>query len=267
MAAPAHIPLERFVGASRFTRPVDRKKLAFVYAAIQDHARVSGRSVSELRALELGCADGPVTLPLATLGCTVTAVDLDEPALEELRRSLVQRQLTNVTVKHGDAQAYDDGRRYDVVVAADVISNVPSPPLLLDVMAARAETGAVLVLTTPNPYGPYALQRKYVNPISRLKRARSIRRLAGKPPAPPRQHPRDQFYDRRQLLTAARLEELFRERGLSIAKRANSDGVLAALGPLYARSSALGRADTALAERLPSWLASGWYYRLHKDSP
>lgn len=264
MAATGHIPLERFVAASRFTRPVDQKKLAFVYDAIQSHAEAAGRPVHDLRVLELGCADGPITLPLATLGCAVTAVDLDEPAIAALRRSLAERQLTNVTATYDDAQAFDDGREYDVVVAADVISNVPSPPLLLDVMAARAASGAVLVLTTPNPYGPYSLQRRYLNPVSRLKRSRLLRKAAGKPPAPPREHPRDQFYDRRQFLTSTRIEQLLGERGLSIVRRSNSDGVLSALGPVYAHSRVLGRVDTTLANKLPGWLASGWYYRLQK---
>lgn len=266
MAGTGHIPLERFAAASRFTRPVDVKKLEFVYDVIQDHARTSGRAVQDLHVLELGCADGPITLPLAMLGGPVTAVDLDDEAVGALRQAAAERQLTNVTATYDDAQTFDDGRQYDVVVAADVISNVPSPPRLLDVMAARAAAGAALVLTTPNPYGPYSLQRRYVNPVSRLKRTRLIRRAAGRPPAPPRDHPRDQFYDRRQFLSAVRLEELLRERGLSIVRRVNSDGLLAALGPLYARSHTLGRVDTALAGRLPRWLASGWYYRLQKDA-
>lgn len=66
-----------FLAASGYRRVVDVKKLSFIFVAVQDYCTARGRQPSDVRILEAGCGAGGITLPLATLGATITGFDID----------------------------------------------------------------------------------------------------------------------------------------------------------------------------------------------
>jgi SAM-dependent methyltransferase len=53
---------------------------------------------------------------------------------------------------HADAETYRAGRRFDVVMAGDVIEHLSNPGLFLDCSRANLRPGGRLVLATPNTY-------------------------------------------------------------------------------------------------------------------
>jgi SAM-dependent methyltransferase len=68
-------------------------------------------------ALEVGCGTGQATVPLAALGCAVTAVELGDGMAALARRRLAN--VSNVEVETSSFEAWDDrGRRFDGLVAA-----------------------------------------------------------------------------------------------------------------------------------------------------
>ncbi len=251
--------LARFVESSPYTRPADRKKLRFIYANLEDYARTTGRPLTELTVLEPGCADGGVTLALASLGGPVRSFDVDREAVEALEQRLSALGIVNVTVTEDDALTFDDGRVYDVVVASAVISNVPDPERFFHTMSRRLAPGGLLLLTTPNAYGPYVLSQCVVNPVAWLKRSNRLRALLGKRPYERGEGGRAQYYSRAQFLRRQQLESILADLNLRIVEMGHSDAVLAALGRVYARSQRLGELDVRLADRVPYWLASGWF--------
>ena len=249
--------LERFLESSPYTRPADRKKLRFIYANLEEYARTVGRSLHELTVLEPGCADGGITLALASLSGPIRSFDVDREAVEALEQRLVARGIVNVTVTEDDALSFDDGRVYDAIVAAEVISNVPDPERFLHTMARRLAPGGLLLLTTPNAYGPYVLSQRVINPVAWLKRSNRLRALLGKHPYERGEGGRAQYYSRAQFLRRQQLEGILADLDLRIVDTGHSDAVLAALGGFYARSRHLGELDIRLADRVPHWLASG----------
>ncbi|MED5500422.1 MAG: methyltransferase, partial [Pseudomonadota bacterium] len=57
------------------------------------------RGNAPLRALDVGCGDGILAAWLARQGCEVTAVDINEFAVEATRRTLAANQLTGTVVQ------------------------------------------------------------------------------------------------------------------------------------------------------------------------
>jgi hypothetical protein len=47
---------------------------------------------------------------------------------------------------------------------------------------------------------------------------------------------------------------------MNIIDMGKSDFILASLGPAYYKYNLLGVIDTRIAEIIPCWLASGWYF-------
>ena len=82
-----------------------------------------------LRALDIGCGGGLLAEPLARLGAAVTGIDpLDgnaETAAWPRRRGRAWRSTTGASTVEAVAAA---GRRFDLVVASEVVEHVPDVP-------------------------------------------------------------------------------------------------------------------------------------------
>lgn len=207
-----------------YTRPVDIKKLDFIHEALQ---QAGVRS-----ALELGCGRGPIATSLAASSYDVLGVELYEVEAEAARAR-------GVEVVVADACSYDAGRKFDAVIASEVFSNVDDPAALARNARRHLESGGVLIVTSLNGYGPYELRGKHLSLRYRLRRLKTLRRLTG----------RDAYVSggltRAQFFTLGRLCSTIEGAGFRCVRRQNSDFLT-------------GR-DVRFADRLPHWLASGWY--------
>jgi SAM-dependent methyltransferase len=236
-----------------YTRPVDYKKLDFILEALRRYAADVGRDVASLSVLELGAGRGGVVLPILRLGCRVRAVDMDEASLAELLERAGGNP--NLEASVDDALTFAEGT-YDVVIASEVIGHVREPEKLVETAAARLQPGGLFVLTAPNSHGPWELKNR-VSPIARLRRSNWLRKRLGKQP-----FVRGSGLDQIHSFSRTDLLALLRTHGFELIESRNSDSVLTALGGLYDRSRLLGRLDVRLADRVPYWLASGWYLDL-----
>src|SRR5690349_16577631 len=97
---------DRFVEASPYTRPVDRKKLCFIYDQLTVHALREGHRLEEESVLDLGSAAGALTIPLASVVGKVDAVDLDPEGLSKLNERVKEDGLANVAVFKADATTF-----------------------------------------------------------------------------------------------------------------------------------------------------------------
>jgi 2-polyprenyl-3-methyl-5-hydroxy-6-metoxy-1,4-benzoquinol methylase len=58
--------LSTFLSSTSYTRPVDFKKLCFIYSAIEEHTAIHDIMFEDLRVLEVGCGMGGIAIPLAS---------------------------------------------------------------------------------------------------------------------------------------------------------------------------------------------------------
>jgi SAM-dependent methyltransferase len=247
------IKLKTFIAASSYTAPCDIKKLTFIFSAIGALASSASRDVGSLSILEMACGSGGITLPLATLGCEIRAIDIDAEAVEFLNGQAVKRGFENLTATRDNALTFDDGRSYDVVVASEVFEHVAEPEKLAENILNRLKSESILIVTVPNGYGPWEMSRR-LNPVNRLRKWNLLRRLLGKEPYVEETGINHcQFYTRRGLIS------LFSKHSLRLVKTAMSDSLLAVF-PASRDNAFWGKLDTRLADILPYWLASGWYF-------
>lgn len=244
--------LHRFLADSNYSAPVDIKKLKFIYSALEAAAVSRGKGIGDLRILEVACGDGGITFPVASLGCAIRTFDIDRNAVESVRDRIAREAVDNIEVSVDDGKSFDDGKIYDVVIASEVFEHVTDPSRLAANIIRRMLKGSYLVVTTPNGYGPWEMK----NRLSRdyLSRWNALRRFLGKPPFVKKDGPYHcQFYTRKALL---RLMTSF---SLELRDFGKSDSLIVAL-PYARKSRFLGRMDVKLADILPHWCASGWYF-------
>src|SRR5512134_2992591 len=100
------VTFQDFAAASPYTDPVDRKKLLFVYRAVEDLAAERRVPASELSILEVACGVGGITLPLAKLGARVRALDIDRDDVARLTARARELRLDNLTAAVEDAYTF-----------------------------------------------------------------------------------------------------------------------------------------------------------------
>jgi 2-polyprenyl-3-methyl-5-hydroxy-6-metoxy-1,4-benzoquinol methylase len=244
--------LRSYLEASPYFEPVDLKKLRFIYSAIGRHAGRTGRQKKELNVLEVACGEGGITLAVASLGCSVKAFDIDEQDVSALRAEIESRGHGNVTVTAADALEFDDGEKYDVVIASEIIEHVLDPARLAAALKNSTSPGGIIILTTPNGFGPWELKNA-LSPYRWARRWNWLRRRLGK-----EGYVRGTAKDHCQRFSKRNLIDMFSELSMNMIDFAKTDGIISIVRPLR-RSSFWGGVDTRMADVLPYWLSSGFF--------
>jgi 2-polyprenyl-3-methyl-5-hydroxy-6-metoxy-1,4-benzoquinol methylase len=254
------VSFQDFAAASPYTDPVDKKKLLFVYRAVEDLAAERRISASDLSILEIGCGVGGITLPLARLGASVRGLDIDRADVDRLVSRARELGLDrNLTAGIEDAFTFRHDARYDVIVASEVMEHVLDPDALLDNIVRHLAPGGLVIVTTPNGYGPWELSN-YVRPHHVMRRWNWLRRMMGKTDYVAGTGP-----DHCQHYTRGSLVALFKRHGLDVHRFMNSDFVLT-ISKHMRHDPTFGKFDADFANLVPHWMASGWYVALRKHS-
>ncbi len=106
------------------------------------------RPLSGLRILDIGCGGGLLAEPLARLGGRVTAID---PAAENIVRARRRAAAQELAIDYRRATAEEiaaEGRRYDLVLAMEVVEHVPDPARFAGLAAELVAPGGLLVMST-----------------------------------------------------------------------------------------------------------------------
>jgi len=125
------------------------KRVNFVAAALNRDGIAS--------VLDIGCGTGAeLTIPVVGLcrQAEFVAVDDDEKSIAAGRESTLPSNLTLSLTGELDLS-----RRFDAVIASEVLEHVDSPEAFLGFINERLVTGGCLVLTTPNGYGPFEMSQ------------------------------------------------------------------------------------------------------------
>lgn len=99
--------------------------------------------------LDVGCSDGVLTLTASSRGVQSHGINLYKPSIELAKQRAERLALKNATFEAVDLLDMTE-KKYDAVVAMEIIEHVPSPAKFLDRLnTLRSENGWVY-LTTPN---------------------------------------------------------------------------------------------------------------------
>lgn len=248
---------ERFREATDYqTIPGGRKKLDYIFALV----RRLQQQRPGLRVLDVGCGNGPLTFPIAALGCAVTGVDVNAASIEHNR---AVSRFPNARFETVPGANFDLGETFDLIICSEVLEHLETPQPLADSIARHLAPGGVLMVTVPNGYGP----REVLGRIEIfLRRSAGLGRVID----PVRRafgmldhatkcavHTSNPEQDHVQKFTIRQMRGIFARAGLSVVETVNSVFIF---GVVFGRSPAVDRFDSRLADFLPRALASGWYF-------
>ncbi|MEK0082003.1 bifunctional 2-polyprenyl-6-hydroxyphenol methylase/3-demethylubiquinol 3-O-methyltransferase UbiG [Benzoatithermus flavus] len=108
----------------------------------------TARPLHGLSVLDVGCGGGLLAEPLARLGAAVTGID---PLPESIATARWHAAETGVELAYEATtleEVVRDGRRFDLVVASEVIEHVPDPEGFVAVLAEAIRPGGLAILST-----------------------------------------------------------------------------------------------------------------------
>ena len=243
------LPLENVYGHT--------KKLRYILERVAGFRQHRG---GPIRLLDFGCGNGEaVSRYLVGEGVDYTGVDFHAPSLSHAREILAGPGVCF-------AEALPADGVFDLIVCADLIEHLPEPVAVLRELRSRLAEGGILVAAVPNGFGPFeleswighrtgftALVNFVVGNFNRL-----WFRWAGWPDE--RQLPYNVESGHVQFFTRSRLRDTLSAAGWAIEDFCNGCFIG---GPVSARllnGRWLLRANGAIAERLPAWAVSTWYF-------
>jgi ubiquinone biosynthesis O-methyltransferase len=125
---------------------VINKRINFIVDQLMKRDAKNGRTSS---VLDLGCGIGINTVAVASLGCKVTAVDID---VESINYCEKHNRQPNVKYVVGNAETIDLGEKFDVILTSEVIEHVSHPELLLKNVAKHLRPDGIGIISIPNGY-------------------------------------------------------------------------------------------------------------------
>jgi SAM-dependent methyltransferase len=229
------------------------KRLEFIGETIH---RLKPRQV-----LDIGCGAGTqLTFPLATAfpEVEILGTDEDESSLDWARRHAPAPNLRFLAPGE-----LPPDRRFDLVIASEVLEHVIDPPGFLDQLRARLAPAARLIITVPNGYGVFEAMA-LVEALLHLSGLQGVlRRL--KPARRPRENavpttlaisPHVNFFSFREI------GRLFAAAGLAVERYRPRTVLCGYLVDDLLRGRKLLALNARLAERLPPCGVSDWMFEL-----
>ena len=140
-------------GAFRPLHRLNPARIEYVRNRLASHL---GRDVKTrapftgLSLLDVGCGGGLICEPMARLGFAVTGIDADATALAVAREHAAAQRLG---IDYRDDDAADlakNGRRFDAVLALEVVEHAADPALFVATAAGLVKPGGALILSTIN---------------------------------------------------------------------------------------------------------------------
>ena len=122
-------------------------------AAEHGRDRTSLRPFEGLSVLDIGCGGGLMAEPMTRLGARVTGID---PSPETVSVARAHARTSGLAIDYRAATAQEllaEGRRFDAVLALEVIEHVPDPAAFCRTVAGLLVPGGVAVLSTLNRTG------------------------------------------------------------------------------------------------------------------
>lgn len=269
---PCRGPLVTLVGRKPFVEPrVDlplpaedifgnTKKLKFILAEVAAHRGRIGRDVT---VLDFGCGNAAsLGRYLIGDGIRYVGVDFHPP-------SLAYAQEHFATPNAQFRSAVPPGITFDVIVYADVIEHLDDPLVALTAHVRQLAPDGIVIGSVPNGYGPCETE-KFIDRRLRLYRTfRWVKRLAlrlgGRPPAKPPPVPYNIESGHVVFFTRRSLRRMIDAAGMRIVRFGHGGFVGANLtGATIFRSFRFIAWNVRVADRLPSWAVSTWYFVLAK---
>ncbi|NPV51541.1 MAG: class I SAM-dependent methyltransferase [Candidatus Methanofastidiosum sp.] len=231
--------MRTYVNYTGYTQIVALKKLDFIINSIREFFEDYERS--EIKGLDVGCGKGDVTIPLSYLGYKMVGIDISPDNIKVANSKRVKDYNPQFFVV--DAEKMTLKEKFDFVICSEVLEHLKDPQRALSSIHSVLKKNGLLIVTVPNGLGPYSLifdhfRNKVISKIFSIKASDHI-----------------------QTFTLSDISHLLELCGFKILEIQHSDFISFLL---FGRFDPLQKFDCKLADKLPSILVSGWYFKCRK---
>lgn len=261
------------------------KRVEFFIEHIETYRKKKGLEAHEVRILDVGCGTGlNVTVPLAHAGYSIMGLDLDSASVE--RGRLLAEGCGNIEFYCGSIEDQTVFERRDVVICSEVLEHLQEPAIFIGQLKSVLTEGGLFLVTIPNGFGYFELDNLFWQAISRFPRLiRVLYKLGslfwGVFGSPEHLRRRKEEYEPRrrelnrstlardtrhcQSFTRSKIVRLLESQGLRILKIRNNTFLAGNTLALFVREfDGLLAWNARAADRLPSFLVSGWLIAAEK---
>jgi SAM-dependent methyltransferase len=239
------------------------KKLKFILDEVATYRRRVGREIS---VLDFGCGNASaVGRYLIGDGVQYFGVDFHKPSLDYARELHGGPRATFLPAVPGDVV-------FDVIVYADVLEHLHDPLSALSDHVRQLAPEGIVIGSVPNGYGACEVEKFIDRRLRLYKTLRFVKRsalsMAGRSPKPPESIPYNSESGHVVFFTLDSLRRMVAEAGLRFIEFGHGGFVGADLtANTIFRSRRFVSWNVKVADRLPSWAVSTWYFVLAKHPP
>lgn len=241
--------------------PAGLKRLDFIVESIRKY---SGSGDTSLSVLDIGCGNGNISIPLASLGYRILGIDTNAASIEYATK---KNPFLNVSFKIADIAVLEVDEKFDVIICSEVLEHLNEPHEALLSIKRMLKPSGLLIVTIPNGYGSFGLMELLVRGLRRMGFAHpidSLRRLVHQRYGHIQSSGSSTYHTKN--FTMSGIKKLLNQAGFEVAKVDHSN-VFFGTPPFYLpfkRGSRLfhllDRIDCKMADLLPYFLVAGWYF-------
>lgn len=232
----------------------DIKRLQFIVGSILENVPKNGK------VLDLGCGNGNISLAMGSCGLNVLGLDLDETSVNTARG---RNTFDNVRFDVKNAEELNVNDKFDAIVCSEVLEHLFKPEELVKVISGLIKEGGIFVATVPNGWGPREVL--ITKPVQFLMRHGfgkiivGLKKMLGFKNATLQSSSGDLTHI--QFFTKGRLNNMIKNSGFELYKfgHANFTEKILPYSIITKRVRALQTLDCAIADIVPSFMASGFY--------
>ncbi|MFQ5823408.1 MAG: class I SAM-dependent methyltransferase [bacterium] len=216
----------------------------------------------KVKILDIGCGTGNVTIPLGLIeNSEVLGIDIHQPTLNI---AVEKNSLPNVKFKFEYLQNCNIND-YDYIILTEVLEHIDNYQAILEYIAMHAKKDMSLLITIPNGFGPFEISQQplyLMRKIGLSPLINTVKRLLGK------KEPYSLNYEKPHVnfFTIRSLRKALIRNGMVIT-RFKKAYVFAPIIETYLPFiplDTIAKIDNTLAQILPAFIVSGWYFKINK---
>ncbi len=236
--------------------PCHLSRLEWIYDTIEKFRK----GESTVKVLDVGAGTGNVTIPIGLIANSeILGIDIHQPTLDI---AIAANKLQNV---HFKFQYLQDCplQGFKFIILTEVLEHIDIYPEILKYIADHGDKDMQLLITVPNGRGPFeiAMQPLYLMRKMGLNNfILKVKRVLGK------KEPYSQNYETPHVnfFTVPRMKRELAPLGLKVSevKKAYVFAPIVETYLPFIPLKTIAKIDQKLANVLPRWMASGFYFRI-----
>ncbi len=237
-----------------------RKKVLFILACVNRQMQLHGKPIY---VLDFGCGNGrAVSQFLIQDGVEYYGIDIHEPSLEYARSHFANKHA--VFLNH-----VPEGVMFDVIVCADILEHLDAPASVLRLHHNHLRQNGIIIGAVPNGFGPFEMEKRLDNWFGLSSGLSLVQKMKSKlvlsQTKKERTIPYNSGCSHVQFFTRKSLFSILQRSGFQIECFRNGAFVGAPLsGRFLFRGGRFAKLNSRIADHLPHWAVSTWYFMARK---